>query len=171
MKKLLLVLLLLGLFVATSHAEEENTVFAALSRVDGVSDVSFGLTKEVATVFDFVEVSALLQGNWTQDGHVGGALLFMKDITTFQIGAIVGVEVDAQLVNPEWSILEQAKAYATYGTYTFGGVVGMDISKYVTVPLTVNAIWYESYGLKDGTLYRDGSQFYANLSLGFSGIL
>jgi len=170
MKKLL-ILFMICLFAIPVMADEENTVFVALSRVDGVSDVTFGLTKEVATVFQFVQVSALLQGNWTQDGHVGGALLFMKDITTFQIGAIVGVEVDAQLINPDWSILEQAKAYATYGTYTLGGVMGLDISKYVAVPLTVNAIWYESYGLKDGTLYRDGSQFYANLSLGFSGIL
>ncbi len=170
MKRLLLALLLLIPFSINAE-EPENTVFIAISRVDCVTDVSFGFTKEVASVFDFIEVSAIINGNWTEDGYLGGGLLFMKDISTFQFGAIVGVQVDAQLIPSEGTIIDKAKAYASYGTYTIGSVVGMDISEYVKAPLTINAIWYESFGFEEGTLYRDGSSFYANLSFGFNGII
>lgn len=169
--KYLIILLCLALATTTMAEEPKNTAFVSMSRVDGVSDVSFGLTKKIFTIFDFVEVSAMLQGDWTEDGMIGGSVLLTKKIKTFTYGLLAGVEIDAQWLPTEGTLSDKVRAYASYGVYTLGIPIGMEIGNFAGAPISVNILWYESFGFDKGTLYREGSSLYTNLSIGFSGII
>lgn len=151
--------------------EEGNSLLVSISRIDGVNDFSFGFAKEVFKLGDFLQVQAAFEGNWTEDGYVGGGLLFEKEIGPFQLIGLGGVQVDAQLVDPHSDLTEKVKAVVSHGIWKVGGGVGVDVSKQLKAPITLNLLWSESYAIKEGTVYRQNSTLFANLSFGFNGII
>lgn len=172
MKKLLLVALLVMIpFTLTLRAEEGGDILVvSWSHVDGEEAFSIGMATEIATVFS-MDVKVLVHGDWTSDGHLGGAFLFTRDIGKFTSGIMLGASIDAQLILPEDATLfETAEFYGSHGTYNIGIFAGLDISDQVGLPIMLSGLWYESVAFQEGTLYRSNSQFYANLSIGIGKI-